>query len=316
MSIVKKEHKQSFRISEKSKTAWRRRLFMASFLAWPIINFFIFYVYVHIDSFALAFQRKEPITGEVTFTFFQFQRIWQELTTGGDLQLGLALRNTLLFFGSGIFLSLPISLFFGYFIYKKIAGYRLFRTVTYLPVIISSAAMVILFKYAVQDYGPLNTIMEKMGMTYQNPITNEATSIWIMLFYHVVFGLGGNIIVWGGAMNGIDHEILEAGQIDGCNWFQEFYRLILPMIWPTISTVIVLGTVGFLGASGPVLVFTKGEYGTRTLSYMLYEMIGRVGNGREDFYMASAMGLCMTLITFPLAMFVKHIVYGEKKEDR
>ena len=316
MSIVKREQKQPFRLSEKDKTTWKRRLFMASFLAWPIINFFIFYVYVHIDAFGLAFQRKDSFTGEVTFSLFQFQRIWQQLTEGGELQLGLALRNTLLFYGCGVFINLPISLFFGYFIYKKIAGYRLFRTVTYLPVIISSAAMVTLFKYAVQDYGPLHSIMVKMGMPYQNPITNPQTSIWVMLFYAVVFGLGSNIVVWGGAMNGIDQEILEAGQIDGCNWFREFRLLILPMIWPTISTVIVLGTVGILGASGPVLLFTKGEYGTRTLSYMLFEMIGRVGNGREDFYLASAMGLCMTLITFPLAMFVKHIIYGEKKEDK
>lgn len=314
MSSVKKEQKQPFRLTEKKKTAWKRRVFMASFLAWPIINFFIFYVYIHIDSFKMAFQRKDVFTGEVRFSLYQFQRIFEELTKGGDLQLGLGLRNTLLFFGSGILISLPVSLLFGYFIYKKIAGYRIFRTVTYLPIIISSAAMVTLFKYAVQDYGPLQTIMEKLGMVYQNPITNSDTSIWAMVFYSVVFGLGNNIVVWGGAMSGISPEILEAGQIDGCNWFQEFYLLILPMIWPTISTVIILGTVGFLGTSGPVLAFTKGEYGTRTLAFMLYEMTGVLGNGRQDYYMASALGLCMTLVTFPLAMIVKHFIYGEKEE--
>ena len=230
--------------------------------------------------------------------------------------IGIGLRNTFLFYFAGVFLNLPISLLMGYFFHKKIMGYRFFRVVTYLPVIITSVALVMLFKYTFAEGGLYHAYCIRVGKEFVDPITNTGTSIWMMVMYAVLFGFGSNIVVWGGAMNSISPDILEAGELDGCSWFQEFYLLIIPMIWPTISTVLLLGTIGCLGNSGPVLAFTRGDYDTYTLGYMLYEMIGRVNGmeGYQNYHLASALGLCMTCVSFPLAMLVKRILYSEKEE--
>lgn len=301
------------------KKVWSRRLFMASFLVLPIAGFFVFYVYVHLDSFAMAFQTELP-GGARVWTLDNFRTVFESLTKGTGISnrsIGVALRNTLLFFMSSLTVNLPVSLLMGYFVYKKIFCYKFFRVVTYFPAIITSAALVMLYKYTFSDGGPYHAIVLASGGIYRDPITTTGSSIWMMVLYSIVFGLGPNMVVWGGAMNSISPEILEAGEIDGCGLFQEFIKLIIPMIWPTISTVILLGTVGFLGSSGPVLAFTRGDYDTYTLGYVLYEMIGRVG-GREsyeNYYLASALGLCMTLISFPLAMLVKRIIYSSKREE-
>ncbi|MBQ3046850.1 MAG: sugar ABC transporter permease [Clostridia bacterium] len=300
------------------KRKLKKGLFMASFLAWPILNFFVFYVYVHLDSFAMAFQKELP-GGQVQWTFDHFRTVWQSLTTGGGASarnIGIALRNTFLFYGSGVLVVLPLSLLMGYFFHKKITGYKIFRVVTYFPVIITSVALVTLFKYTFSDGGLYHAYCIRTGKEFINPITNADTSIWMMVMYSILFGFGSNIVVWGGAMNSISPDVLEAGELDGCNWFQEFYLLIIPMIWPTISTVILLGTISCLGGSGPVLAFTRGEYDTYTLGYMLYEMVGRVDGmeGYQNFHLASALGLCMTCVSFPIAMIVKRLVYSEKKE--
>ncbi|MGN1052958.1 MAG: carbohydrate ABC transporter permease [Candidatus Scatosoma sp.] len=303
----------------KLKKVWSRRLFVGSFLALPMIGFLIFYIYVHLDSFCMAFQREGP-GGEILWTFDNFKTVYKAFFQGEGIHgrsLGVALRNTCLFYATGLLVNLPLSLLIGYFFSKKIAGYKTFRVITYMPSIIMSTALVMLFKYTFGEGGPYHASVLSGGGEYANPITKTGTAIWMMLLYTVSFGLGGNIVIWGGAMNSISPEVLEAGKIDGCNWFQEFYLLIIPMIWPTISTVVILGAVGFLGASGPVLAFTKGEYNTYTLAYMLYEMIGQVSGSEsyQNYYLASALGLCMTAISFPLAMFVKKIVYSDKREE-
>lgn len=307
--------KENVKLKRKSKL--KKGLFMASFLAWPILNFFVFYVYVHLDSFTMAFQSPLP-NGEVEWTFKHFVTVWESLSglTSGGRNIGIGLRNTFLFYGSGVLVVLPLSLIMGYFFHKRIAGYKFFRVVTYFPVIITSVALVTLFKYTFSEGGLYHAYCNSVGKPFVDPITNPSTSIWMMVLYSIAFGFGSNIVVWGGAMNSISPDILEAGELDGCNWFQEFYLLIVPMIWPTISTVILLGTIGCLGNSGPVLAFTRGEYNTYTLGYMLYEMVGRVNGmeGYQNYNLASALGLCMTLVSFPIAMIVKRIVYSEKEE--
>lgn len=298
---------------------WSRRLFMASFLVLPFVGFFVFYVYVHIDSFTMAFQKELP-GGRLVWTFDNFKTVFESLMQGTGISnrnIGIALRNTILFYIAGVAVNLPVSLLMGYFIYKRIFGYKVFRSIIYLPVVITSAAIVMLYKYTFSDGGPYHALILAFGKIFRDPINTVSTSIWMMVIYSIAFGLGPNIVVWGGAMNSIQPEILEAGEIDGCGLFMEFIKLIIPMIWPTIATVILLGTVGFLGSSGPVLAFTGGEYNTYTLGYMLYEMIGRVGGHEsyQNYYLASALGLCMTCVTFPIAMLVKRIIYGNKREE-
>ena len=76
----------------------------------------------------------------------------------------------------------------------------------------------------------------------------------------------------------------------------------------------ILKCAGILSASGPILAFTKGSNGTMTLSYLLYALVSGEGKS-QDLYYASAVGLLMTLVVFPVTMLVKHFVYSDKKEE-
>lgn len=298
----------------KNKKSFDRKFFVFSFLALPIFLFLIFYVYVNIDSFTMAFKREATLAdgtlGEV-WTFENFRMIKDSLTHTGGV-LSEALINTLLFNVVNIFLTLPVTTLMCYFIARRITGYKFFRAIIYLPCIISSSALVVLFKMALDNGGPLDVLFRNMG--YVKPLSREPNAIITILAYNFLFGLGGNLIIIGGAMNSIDPQMLEAGQIDGANWFQEFIYIMFPSIWPTISTILVLTAAGFLGASGPILAFTQGNNGTMTLAFYTFALIsGKGNNGNTDLYLASAIGLCMTIISFPFALVVKRVVYGKDK---
>ena len=298
-----------------NKKAIDRHFFVFSFLALPIALFLIFYFYVNIESFFLAFKQigtlKDGSVGEY-WTLDNFKNIWTILSSANG-SLGIlseAIVNTLLFNAVNILLVLPTTTLICYFITRKIWGYRFFRAVYYLPCVITSSALVLLFKIALNDGGPLDVLFRNSGYVY--PLTEEPSAIITILIYNFLFGLGGNIIVIGGAMRSVNNEMLEAGQIDGCNWVQEFIYIILPSIWPTISTILILSAAGFLGASGPILPFTEGKYGTMTLAFYNFALVSGTG-AKTDYYLASAIGLCMTAISFPLAMIVKRVVYGKEK---
>ena len=299
----------------RNKKTIDRRFFVFSFLVLPIALFLIFYIYVNIESFFMAFKAvgtlEDGSVGEY-WTLDNFKTIGTILksNTDGMGVLSEAIVNTLLFNVVGILLVLPTTTFICYFITKKIFGYRFFRAVYYLPCVITSSALVLLFKIALNDGGPLDVLFRSSGYVY--PLTEEPNAIITILLYSFLFGLGGNIIVIGGAMRSVNKEMLEAGQIDGCNWIQEFFYILIPSIWPTISTILILSAAGFLGASGTILPFTEGKYGTMTLAFYNFALVSGTG-AKTDYYLASAIGLCMTAISFPLALIVKRVVYGKEK---
>lgn len=303
---------------ENKKKNRSRFLFVASFLVLPIINFIIFYIYVNLDSFVMAFQTYDTTTMSEVFTINNFTRIWEMLVSSNaqNALIKEALLNTLLFFGVNTLIVMPLTLFLCYFLYKKVSGYRFYRAVIYMPCIIASSALVALYKISLGNGGLYEFFVNLFGGTYTYPFALDAsygTAMTFIMIYNVVFGIGGNIIVISGAMNAIDKEVLEASQIDGCNWLDEFIRIILPSIWPTLSTIIILSVASFLGSTGPILAFDQGSHQTHTLSFYIFALVSGMANETHGEYLASAIGLCMTVISFPLALIVKRVVYGKEK---
>ncbi len=314
--------------AKKKMTKAKRQeyLFVASLLAVPILFFLVFWVYVNFDSLILSFQHEvsegigEDKVVAIKFTFENYTRVFTEFFQKGG-QLGIALRNTLLFFTVNLVVVLPLSLLMAYFIYKKIAGYKIFRTITYLPNIICSSALVALFKFSFEMGGPYDAILKAIGgeeflFKYCDPLAGER-AIYLLVAYNIIFGFGGNLVIFGGAMNSISADVLEAGEIDGCNWFQELIYLIIPMMWPTISTLLLLSFSSILSATGPILAMTNGKYGTSTLSFLLYGYATGAVKGEgaiyQDIYYASAIGMVMTLITFPLVLLLRKVIFKEEK---
>ena len=295
-----------------------RVFFMACVLTIPIINWFVFYLYVNFSSILMAFQRVD-VSGakeRVYFTLENFKMIWTEFFVNkGNDTLATNLLNTLLFYLSGTLIVFPVSLLMSYFIYKKILGYRVFRFIAYLPQVMTSSALVIIFRYCLIDGGPYNTLCNFFGIEYVYPLDKSPNAIICLLVYNVMFGFGGNLIIFGGAFTSVSPDVLEAAELDGCTWFQELVKVIIPMIWPTISTALILGLAGILGSSGPVLPFTQGKYGTSTLAFRIYDLVANVSQRGRDLNLASAIGITMTIMMFPIVMLVRFLLYGRKSED-
>lgn len=286
----------------KFKQTLSKYAFVGAMLIVPILNFLVFYLYVNFDSILLAFQRPIASGGE-EWTLENFLSLWRDLQKTDSI-FWESLRNTLTFFFVNMCVVLPISLLLCYFLYKKVSGYRFFRFVFYLPSIISATVYVMLFKYIIQKIGPYGLVCEWLGIEPVSLIGNSNYAMKTIVFYTIWSGLGGNIILLSGAMSHIDESIVEAAKIDGCGIWREIVNIVIPLIWPTLSTMITLAFVGIFGSSGPILLFTEEPKGTYTIAYWIYKQV----RNDQSYYYPAAIGLIFTVIGLPIALGMRALL--------
>lgn len=297
------EKKVTTRKASKRKETW----FLFCMLILPFVQWLVFWLYVNLQTIMLAFQDQR--TG--VFTFYNFQNFWQSLTTpGGDI--AIAVKNTFIYFGVNICIVMTLSLFISYFLYKQIKGYKTFRVIFYLPAIVSSVAMVTVFKNFVSPKGPLNNILNLFGQSIpqEGLLANAATATATIVAYTVWTGFCSNILLFAGAMTRVPVDVLESAKLEGCGTFRELFGLIFPLIWPTTSTQIIFAFTGIFSSSGPILLFTGGAYETTTISYWIFEQVYGSGaaGGAGSYNLVSAAGLCFTAVGVPVILFVRWLM--------
>ena len=260
----------------------------------PIIMFLVFYVYVSFDSVLMAFRDEDTMV----YSFKYFQIFFNDLKKA-DSSILVSLGNTMRYFFLDNAIMFPLSVLFSFFLYKKIWGYKYFRIVFFLPSIISGVVLSTLYRYLLN--GPISDYIQQIFMMDAPPLLFENpkyanTSIMV---YVVWLGIAGNMIIHSGTLARIPTEIIESSKIDGAGFFREFINIAIPLIWPTLSTLLLMNIIGIFGASGPILLFTRGKAGTSTISYWIYECT--VVSPQYNY--AAAVGLVMTCVSIPIVLF-------------
>lgn len=283
----------------------KRTAFIIAMIIIPLTHFLIFYLYVNFNSIIMAFQKYEG--NNPVFTLEHFARFFAEITDA-ESELPSALGNTMAFFCTGLFLIMPVTWFIAYFLYKKVAGYKFFRVVFFLPSIISAVVLTIIYKDFVGSEGFVSELVRKIGgeeEVFGLLDQNSGYELKAIILYTVWTGFGTNLILLGGAMNRIPEEVLEAGMIDGVGMIRELFQIILPMVWPTMTTLIVFTFVGIFTATGPILLLAPDNGNVYTVSYWIFKRVYKGGSALEY---PAAVGLAFTVMAMPIVFGVKAIM--------
>lgn len=284
---------------KKKKSHKKKTIFLISMLIIPVIHWLIFWLYVNLDSILLSFQFARG-----GWTLYNFQILFRDLGMG-DAVLLQAFRNTMTFFFINILLIMPLCFLVSYLLYRKIRGFAVFRIIIFLPQIISAVVLTTAFSNFVAPNGPVGIMLENFGVKeIPQFLGNSSYALQTIIFYTVWTGIGGNMLLFSGAMSRIPLEIIESARIDGCYFLRELYHIILPMIWPTLSMIIIFACTGIFSSSGPILLFTKGKYNTYTLAYWIYEQV-YVNNSYNN---VAAAGLFFTCIGIPFILLVRKLL--------
>lgn len=271
----------------------KMNVFCYALLIVPIIHWAILWLGVNAQSLVLPFQDED--TGKFTLKYFDI--IIESFKAGGTLTI--ALKNTLIYFVASLVTGYLLSLFCSYFLYKKIKGYRFFTVILMIPSIVSSVVLITIYKNFINSAnGPLKLFFDMFNWKLPSLLYQEETATATIVFYTMFMGLGGNLILFSGAMAKIPPEIVEAAQLEGIGFFRELFTIELPLIMQTVLVLLLFSVMNVLGASGPILVFTQGKYNTQTITYWFYENVIVAHN----YNLASAFGLCLSLVSVPLVI--------------
>lgn len=281
----------------------RRVLFVICCCILPVIQWLIFYVYANLSSFVMAFTNKDGV-----LSFDNFVRFWGELNNPAS-DIRIAFRNTFITFAI-ILISFPFKVLVSYFIYKKVPFAGVYRILFFLPSIIFGVALAMIFQKIISVNGFVAEWVQDWLNLSQPPelLADSRYANKVVILHMLWLGFPGDLIIWGGTFTRIPHDVLESGQIDGVNWWQEFTMITVPMVWPTVALQMVLMFCGIFGASGSVFLLTKGMYGTMTLSAWMYlqlfNMSGNQYTSNAYNYM-SAVGLVITVIAIAISLGIR-----------
>ncbi len=294
----------------KKKGNIRRKelIFIWGMLALPLLQWLIFWLGINANFIKLAFMDARTDA----FTFSNFITFWNDLTAPNG-SVKIALVNTLKYFATTMLIINPLSLAIAYFLYRKIRGYKIFRVIFYLPAIISAVVMVECYRGVIQPNGIVDMFLHIFGKSIppEGWLANFDTATGAILFFVVWTGFGTNVLLFSGAMVRVPTEMLEASRLDGCSAFREFFVMILPMIMPTITTLIIVSCTSIIATTGPILLFTGGGYNTTTISFWIFEKIyggGVAGGLTANYNIVSCTGLCFTLISLPIILLIRYLM--------
>ena len=298
-----KGNKKSIAIN---KTTVGKYIFLLAIMAYPVFQFIVFYVYANINNILLAFKGMK-VDGS---TFWIGLENFKTIIVGAEAELiGISLRNNLIAFFVTWFIGMPMNILYGYYIYKKRFASTTMRVLFMLPSMISGVVMAMLFMKLV-EVGIPSLFVNSFGWEkFPNLLRNNNTAFGVQIFYMLWLGFSSSVIIYSNAMNAIDISIIEAGEIDGTTTWLELRYIIIPLIYPTLSTYIITGFAGLFTASGSLFVF-YGLNGvpkqTYFMGYYLFE-IAMVGD-LTAYPVASATSLLLTVITAPIALTVRWIM--------
>ena len=283
-------------------------LFYAAIVAFPLLQILVFYFYVNFNSILLCF-KDWPASGTTPrwVGFENFKDLWKDVENNILID---EFKNSILVWifvsGLGTFLSI----LFSYYIFKKWKSGKMFKFFLFLPSVVPSLLFVIIYQFFMDEALPgyMYEVFGKLmkGGLFSGPYD---TIMPVVIFFNVWVCFGSQVLIYTGAMDQITPDILEAGKIDGVSSTQEFFKIVIPMILPTVSTFVVASVATIFTNQASLYAFGGNQYTSEnsTLGYHLYTLVDTPG--RYDMYgYASALGVVCTCIAIPLTMGVRKLL--------
>ena len=187
-----------------------------------------------------------------------------------------AVRNTALFSFVGTLADVGGGLLLARCLFARVPLARLWRVVWFTPVLISYVVVGIIFTWIYDyDWGVVNAVLRGIGLgRFAHAwLGDPATALWAVLAAQIWKWLGFNMIVFLAALHALPSDILGAADLDNCGWAAKLRYIILPMLWPTVATLLILSLIGKMLVFDVVWMMTRGGplWSTETVSTYVYK---------------------------------------------
>jgi alpha-glucoside transport system permease protein len=266
-------------------------------IAPALILIALFFIYPMIGTIITSFENVD-ILGNVTG--FAGLKWYKDIFT--DPSNLTILRNNLLWLVFGTILTVGLGLVVAVLV-DRVRIERVIKSTLFIPMAISMTAAAVIWRFVFiyepagqPQIGLLNAFLGLFHIPPQAWFVNEAVNNFALIAIYVWMWTGFTMVILSAALKGIPDEIIEAAKMDGANRFTLFWRVMVPMIAPTITVVTITMVINILKIFDVVYVNTGGNFHTSVIAQAFYDQL--FTNQNPGF--GSAWAVVLTVVILPV----------------
>ena len=287
-----------------SRRRWRDRMVIAAFILPALAVYAVYVLWPIINSFYYSTLDWNGISAPVQIGFQNFV----ELAT--DPAAWAALWNSIVLVAASLAFQLPIGLALALLLLVPMRGTKAFRTIYFLPLLMSTVAIGILWSFIYNPtFGAVNRVLGAIGLeSWQQGWLGEPTwalpsLILVICWQFIPFYM----ILYRAGLTSIPGEVNEAAVVDGATYWKRLRHVTLPLLKGTTRTAVLLSVIGALKYFDLIWIMTGGGPGNSTevlATYMYSEAFTRSNLGY---------GSAVAVVLFLLALVVTSIVLNRTR---
>ena len=218
------------------------------------------------------------------------------------------------------FVSVPIGLGLGLAVAilmnQKVRGIAAFRTIYYLPAVVSGVAVALLWMWIFDpSYGLGNVVLRSLHLPGSQWLTSPRTSLFSLILMSF-WGIGGGMVIYLAGLQSVPQHLYEAADLDGANVLQKFKHVTIPMLTPVIFYNLIMGIIGSFQVFTQAFVMTNGGPVNSTLFYVLYLFRQAFNYYHMGYASAMAWVLFAIILGLTLAVFKSSAMWVYYEGDR
>ncbi|MFS0705435.1 carbohydrate ABC transporter permease [Cellulomonas sp. 179-A 9B4 NHS] len=265
-----------------------------AFVAPPVVGFLLFTLY------PVLFAGYASLTSWNGLGPMRFVGLDNYTRLVGDEYFRQSLFNTF-FYMIGIPIGLALALLLAIALNRRIAGRTAFRTIYYVPVISSLAAIAIVWQFAYNgDFGLVNQVLAWFGVDGPNWLQDTATVKPAIILMMVWKGLGYSMLLYLAAIQSVPASLHEAAALDGAGWWQRLRHITLPMVRPVTFFLVVTNIIAGAQLFTEINIMTPTggpEFGSASVVWYIWRQAFRYQQMGYATAMAIVLGVLVLVIT-------------------
>lgn len=265
-----------------------------------------------------------PIAGSFVLSFFKWNGIknvpmvFVGLNNFHDVIIDPAfwhsIKNIMWFMVLTLATQLPIGLLLAVMLSERFRGYRFFKFAYFVPQVLSTTVIGLLWYFILMPTGVLNTVLQSIGLENMARmwLVDKDTAMTTIILVNTWCGIGFHMTVSYAAISGIPDDVIEAAKLEGAVGIKKVIHIIIPMIWESIISSIVVIVTAVLKTFDLVYVMTKGGPNglTDVPSTLLYKEAFQYSN----FGRASVIGVYIFILSVIFTIISLRITKRERLE--
>lgn len=236
---------------------------IALFIGPIMLYYAIFILYPLGATLYYSFHRIEPMPGQPGLTT-RYVGTENFEALQDDWRFERAVKNTIKWGTIGPVMEIVTALTLALVVYFKVPFWRFYRVAWFTPMLVSGVIVGLVWRWIFNnDWGLLNTVLREVGLDawaidWLSARDNQNSPLGAVIFVHYWATFGYSFVLLLAGLTSIDEEVLEAARVDGANTLQVVMRILLPLLRPTLITVLILSFMGKMRAFNVVWVLTNG----------------------------------------------------------